>query len=200
MVMVASAMESQMYATMLGNGLAGTSGPDFAGACADGCINGTIGAPFATTDTGTIPGTGAGTGVGVTGVVDAVLSAALTAGMLAKFGSIGTSTPIINDALAQAYVAQLAVATLTSTHAPVFVGSGIVNVGSIVVAAAVIESTILAAGISAGFLGTSWPDIASTVGTEIANALLLGTGSVTIAGAGTPPTSPGVGVGSGTLS
>lgn len=194
---------STMLTSMIGAGLAGDSTPDFADAVGTGVVGGLIGASFTTIDTGTIASVGTGSGVALTGPIAAVVASSLDAALLTAFGSIGTSTPSINLACASAFVAEIALATLTSSHTLVFLGNGVITPGSIVVPGATISSSIEASGIGSGFLGTSWPLIANVIGTEIANSMLLATGNVVITGAPPPPPAvpiPGVGSGTGVIS
>jgi hypothetical protein len=198
--MLGAHMTGTIIGTMTAAGLIGTSVPSFAMAIGDGSITPIIGAAFTTTDIGTVPGAGVGTGLGLTGPVDSLISQAIFAGLVSKFGSAGDSLLDITDSVAGAFVAELALATLTSTHTPVFAGSGTIVVGSISVPASAIADMIEANGVANGFLGDSWPDIAEVVGQEFSSGLALATGSVVIAGAPTGTPAPGAGTGSGSIS
>lgn len=198
--MLGAHMTGTIIGTMTAAGLIGTSVPSFAMAVGDGSITPIIGAPFTTTDIGTVPGAGVGTGVGLTGPVDSLIAQAIFVGLVSKFGSAGDSLLDITDSVAGAFVAELALATLTSTHTPVFAGSGTIVVGSISVPASAIADMIEQSGVASGFLGDSWPDIAEVVGQEFSSGLALATGSVVIAGAPTGTPAPGAGTGSGSIS
>ena len=200
MPMLGAHMTGTIIGTMTAAGLIGTSVPSFAMAVGDGSITPIIGAPFTTTDIGTVPGAGVGTGVGLTGPVDSLIAQAIFVGLVSKFGSAGDSLLDITDSVAGAFVAELALATLTSTHTPVFAGSGTIVVGSISVPASAIADMIEQSGVASGFLGDSWPDIAEVVGQEFSSGLALATGSVVIAGAPTGTPAPGAGTGSGSIS
>lgn len=190
-----------MQLNMVSAGFTGTDMPNFADAVSNGTVPGLVGAPFTTSDTGTIPGAGTGTGTGVIGVIEGALSISLYLAFVSAFGSSGPNLPDLADAMAAGLVSELANATLTSTHGPVYVGSGTIAPGGITVAGATIASAITFAGVGFGFLGLSWPDAADVIGNEYANAITtFGSGVVTITGSPTGPTSPGVGVGAGTLS
>jgi hypothetical protein len=193
-------MANLMFQAGIGAGFLGSSWQDMCDVIGAGAVGGIVGKAFATVDVGTVPGVGKGTGTGIIGVVPAVLSASLFTAM-SVLGP-GTSLPDLCDAIANAMVGELGAASLSSNHAPVFAGAGMVTVGSIPVVGSVIGDSIKAAGIGKGFLGESWPTIAQVIGAQIAASILAGaTGSVTIAPVSTsPPTSAGAGVGSGTLS
>jgi hypothetical protein len=198
--MLGAHMTGTIIGTMTAAGLIGTSVPSFAMAVGDGSITPIIGAPFTTTDIGTVPGAGVGTGVGLTGPVDSLIAQAIFVGLVSKFGSAGDSLLDITDSVAGAFVAELALATLTSTHTPVFAGSGTIVVGSISVPASAIADMIEQSGVASGFLGDSWPDIAEVIGQEFSSGLALATGSLVIAGAPTGTPAPGAGTGSGSIS
>lgn len=181
-------------------GMLGDDFPDYCEAVGNGTIDSLVGAPFTTTDSGTTPNPGNGTGTGLLGVVGATISAALVLGMTAAFGGAGPSLPSMCLATAEGFAAEMLLATLTSTHAPVCIGAGIVDIGSISVPGAVIGAAIALEGVGMGFVGANWADVADVIGTEFANALLLASGAVVITGVppGTPVT--GIGVGAGSLS
>ena len=159
-----------------------------------------VGKGFTTTDAGTVSGTGSGTGTGITGVPAGPLSTAIFAALVLAFGSSGVDLPTITDALSDALAAQLALTSLSSSHSPVYIGTGIVDVGSIAVDAGAWGTAIESLGITSGLLGDDWPDFATEAASEMASAIIAGgTGSVTISGSGDNSGSS-VGVGSGTIS
>ncbi len=184
---------------MLSRGFNGSSVPEFSSAVGAGSVSALVGAPFTTQDTGTVPGAGTGTGAGITGVVEATVSNAIFAALLSAFGQSGSKTQDLCDAVAEALVEQIGLATLTTTNAPVFAGTGVVVIGSIGVSGSVWGSGIQ--GNAPSFLGASWPDIATEIGNGCANGVISsGTGSVIITGSPSGPTSPGVGTGTGNIS
>lgn len=200
MAMLGAHMANLMFQAGIGAGFLGSSWQDMCDVIGAGAVGGIVGKAFATVDVGTVPGAGKGTGTGITGVVPAALSANLLTALLAL--GPGTSLPDLCDAVANAMVGELGAAALSSNHAPVFSGTGMVTVGSIPVVGSVIGNSIKAAGVGKGFLGASWPVVATAIGTQIALSIIAGaTGSVTIAPVSTsPPTSAGAGAGSGTIS
>jgi len=201
MPMSGANMSTTMQGIAAGYGWIGSNLPSFCDAVSNGLINGLLGLPFSTQDTGSTPGVGVGSGVGLTGVITATLSGALLATMTTKLGSAGADLPNLCDAIANAFVAEIGLATLVSNHTPVFLGSGVIVAGSITMLAPVVIAAIQSEGVGYGFLGTSWPGVADAVGTEVSNSMTLATGTVTITGSPTgSPVVPGVGVGSGTLS
>lgn len=202
MPMSGANMSNSMFSIASGYGWTGSNLKNMSDALSNGTINNMLGAPFQTTDTGTVIGPGVGTGVGLLGVIASVVSLAIFNAAVAKFGSAGDDLLDLTDAVAQAFVAEIALATLSSTHTPVFLGSGTIVPGSIVVIAAAIVAAIQLEGIGYGFLGDNWPDFAEVVGEELANSLAIATGNLVITGAAVipPPPAPGVGVGAGNMS
>ena len=202
MSMSGSNMSGSINSLGLPLGMLGDSFPDYCDAVGNGTIDSVVGAPFTTTDTGTIPGAGPanGTGTGLLNIVAATIATALVAGMTSAFGGAGISLPSMCTATAGGFAAEMLLATLTSTHTPVFAGTGIVDVGSISVPSAVIGAAIALEGVGMGFIGQNWPDVADVIGVEFANALALASGTVVISGpAGSDP-KPGAGTGAGALS
>lgn len=194
-------MSGLLQAAMAGRGYTGPDMPNFADAIGNGTVSSIVGKAFSTTDTGTVPGAGVGTGTGITGLVEATLSAALFSGFVAAFGQAGPDLPDIADDLATALVQELALASLASTHTPVFAGTGTLVVGSIAVVAAAMGAAIEAEGVGAGFLGMNWGDAAGVIGDEYAGAMIAqGTGTVTITGSPSGTPAPGAGTGTGTIS
>lgn len=200
MPMLGSNMSSTIFTALSAAGFAGSNLLNFTLAIGNGTVGALVGLPFPTTDVGTVPGVGAGSGVGLTGPVAPALSAAILSGLVAAFGQAGEDLPDVTDALADGLITELGLATLTSTHAPVFLGTGTIPPGAITASASLISGQIESEGVSRGFLGDSWPDLADVIGQEFANAMALATGSIVITGspAGTPV--PGAGTGSGTIS
>jgi hypothetical protein len=161
-----------------------------------------VGKPFSTTDIGTIPGVGVGTGVGVTGLSASTISSEIFSNCVSTFGQSGAKLQDFCDAMAASCVAQMALATLTSAHTPVFAGVGTVVVGSIGVVPAGWGSSIAGLGSAAGLVGSQWNNWANAIGKGHADGVKnTGTGTVTIVGSPTSPTPvPGAGTGTGTIS
>lgn len=181
-------------------GLLGDNFPDYCDAVGNGAVDSVVGAAFTTTDVGSTPNPGVGSGTGLLNIVAATISAALVAGMAAAFGSAGIDLPSLCLATATGFADETLLATLSSTHTPVYVGSGIVDIGSIMVPGGVIGAAINANGVGMGFIGANWADVADVIGIEFSNALALASGVVVITGAPPPTPTPGAGTGSGTLS
>lgn len=194
-----SHMSGLLQTAMFGRGYTGVSIPDFADAIGIGSVSSIIGKAFSTTDTGTVPGAGTGSGTGLTGIVQATLSNALFSALVTAFGQAGADLVDICDDLATAFVQEMALAKLTSTHSPVYVGTGAVVVGSIVVSGSAMGSAIEGQGVGSGFIGDNWGDVADVVGSKFAAALALASGSVTITGSPTGTPAPGAGTGTGTI-
>lgn len=164
-----------------------------------------IGKPFVTQDVGLIPGVGVGVGVGITGLSASTISDEIFSNCVSTFGQSGPKLKDFCDAMAQSCVAQMALATLTSTHTPVFAGSGTVVNGSIGVVPALWGSSIAGLGTAAGFVGPQWSNWANAIGKGHANGVInTGAGTVTITGSFTgvvpPGPLPGAGAGAGTIS
>lgn len=180
---------------------AGMIGPDvglFSNAVGIGSASHVAGKAFTTTDTGTTPGIGTGVGTGITGLVGTAIGSAIFGAASALFGGSGPDLLKICNAIGAACVQELALATLSSNHNPVYVGSGIVDIGSIAVAAGAWGSSIQS---SVAFTGGQWANFASAMGTGCAGQVMSsGTGTVTITGSPTGPPVPGGGTGSGTIS
>ena len=187
-----------LLASLGGKGFVGTRLSDFTDAVGNGGQSHVVGKPFTTTDVGTVPGTGAGTGTGIVGMVAAAISSLIFAAASASFGQFGTRLMDVTDSIADACLSEMALATLTSTHSPVFAGTGTVDVGSIPVVAAGWGTAIFAAAPS--FLGTQWNNFAQALGEQATNVLAAGTGTVTIAGSPSGDPSGGAGTGVGVIS
>ena len=196
MTMLGTGMATKIASDFAAAGFVGVSIPIFTAAYGTGSIEGhLIGKTFTTTDTGTITGTGVGTGVGVTGVLPGPISAAIFAALVIVFGGSGPDLITVTDALAAGLTGQLALATLSSSHTPVHIGSGVVDVGSIAAVGGPWGTSIKNLGIGSGLLGSDWPDFATEAATEMASAMALGSGNVVITG---PGSNDGAGVGTGT--
>lgn len=187
-----------LLASLSGKGFVGSRLSDFTDAVGNGGQAHVVGKVFTTTDVGTIPGTGVGIGIGIVGMIAATISTLIFAAASGLFGQFGSRLMDVTDSIADACLSEMALATLTSTHAPVFAGTGTVDVGSIPVVAAGWGSAIDAAAPS--FLGTQWPNFAQACGEQATNVLATGTGSVAISGSPSGPTIPGGGVGVGVIS
>lgn len=201
MPMVGSSMSAALNAALTGKGMVGSELTKFCTVVGNGCVTAVVGKAFVTTDAGTTPNAGTGTGVGISGVVKAVIVAEMQVQALAEgYEQVTPEFTDVADAIATALISELAKASLSSTHAPVYLGVGTINPGSITVSASTWASAMEAAGVGQGLIGSRWPNFCRVVAKGCVKGMLSGTGTVTIIG--TPPGSPvpGVGVGSGTIS
>lgn len=206
-MLVGADWSTDLYGRLTTLGLIGTRLMDFTDAVGKGSVNHVVGKPFVTTDTGLTIGAGVGTGVGLSGFAAPDIATSIFTLAFGAFGYFGIRLQDICDAIGQSCVAQMALATLTSTHTPVFLGVGIVNPGSVGVTQSGWGSSVQSEGNDVGFIGSRWPDFASAIGAG--QGIHVGadaTGSVAITGvwSGLPPLppggTPGVGVGAGTIS
>jgi hypothetical protein len=184
-------------------GSEGSQMQNFCDSVANGSINHILGKAFTTTDTGMITGAGAGMGTGITGLVKADVSDLIYNEAESLFGQAGPKLREFCDGLAEALIDELGQATLTSSHTPVFTGSGQVDVGSIAVDPTTWGAMIYAEGLGKQMLGSQWQNFANAIGKGFADSVLnAGTGTVTISGSPVtpPPPTPGAGVGSGSIS
>ena len=200
MPIAGSSFSTRLQANMAAKGFLGSHVVDFCDAIGNGTVSAVTGAPFATVDTGSVPGVGTGAGVGLTGMIAATIATQIQSLAVAA-GMAGSAVPDICDCIANALVDEMGVATLTSTHTPVFAGTGVVTVGSVIVAGSALSSSITAAGLAAGLAGSGWPSFADAIGNGQATGFLTATGSVTITGSPTGgPVVPGAGAGVGVIS
>jgi len=192
-----------LYTSLSAQGMTGTYLLQFCNAIGTANALSVVGVPFTTQDTGMVPGIGVGTGVGVVGLNASVVSNQIYTQCVSAFGQAGARLKDFTDAIANALVSTMATATLTSSHAPVFVGAGSIVVGSIGVSPTVWRANIIAQGVGI-FMGSYWPNFAEAIANGQAQSIIdNGSGSVTITGTYTGPVpgspSPGVGTGSGTI-
>ena len=195
MSLVGANWSNTLFASLSGKGFTGSKLMDFTDAVGIGSVTHVVGKGFTTTDVGLGPGAGAGIGTGVTALTSSVISAAIFNAAASAFGQTGSKLQDVCDSIGDACVSEMANATLTSTHAPVGVGTGVVDVGSVAVDAPGWGSDIESQGSGAGFIGSEWPNFATAIGIGCAQDVLAsGTGTVVISGGGALPAA-GVGVG-----
>jgi len=173
-------------------GVPGISFTDFTHAVAFGIVTNIVGSTFITVDTGSVAGSGVGAGVGIVGLNQAALSSLIYANCSSLWGTTGVRLQDFTDAIAQSVVTHLLAATLTSTHSPVYAGTGVVSFALSSMNQSAMASSIQNANTFNGPLWSRWC-------TAIANGVVshiksVGTGIVTITGSG----SGGSGSGSGT--
>jgi len=201
MPIVGSAWSTELLGTLSANGFVGSELNNFTDAIGSGSAGHVVGQTFTTTDVGTVPGAGVGVGVGIIGVDAIYISNQIYSYSVASFGQAGSKLKDVCDALGSACSNQMALATLASTHNPVFAGTGIVDIGSISVVGSDWGSLIQSFGSGSGFIGGSWPDWAEAIGKGQAEGVIQdGTGNVVITGAPSGIPVPGAGTGTGVIS
>lgn len=176
-----------------GNG--GSNRKKFCIAVATGIVMSIVGKPFATQDIGAVAGAGQGNGMGIKGLqYDAMTSLALQ-----TMPTRGENAKKLMDAIMEATKEHLeAKATLKSVHAPVFVGTGKVVAGSILVLIPEMAKNIDDQLMAGGAEGTNRMPLSLAVSTGVCTEIIKnGTGQVIIIGspAGIPAPGGGVGVG-----
>lgn len=199
-MIVGSAWSTTLLGLLSGIGFVGSRLSDFTDAIGNGAQSHVVGKAFTTTDTGTTPGVGVGTGTGITGMNSAAMATGIFSQAVSFFGQAGSKLQDLCDQVAAANITEMGKALLSSNHTPVFSGAGVVDVGSVGVIGPDWGSQIESAAPS--FEGSQWGNFAQALGVGQANEILAsGTGSVTITGSPTSPTtSPGAGTGAGTIS
>jgi hypothetical protein len=204
MPLITSAWSGLLLTQFSGIEFSGPKLPDFCNAIASGSTQHLIGRKFDTIDAGLTIGAGPspGTGIGVIGIVSSIVSAKIYDTAKSAFGQAGPKLMDTCDVIASVLVTQMSLATLTSTHTPVFLGSGTVTPGSINVDGGAWGSAIQNA--APDFQGSMWPAFANAIGVGCAEGFKTATGQVVIAGSwsGLPVPSPvpGAGSGSGNIS
>jgi len=178
-------------------GAKGSNLQKFCFSVASGIINSVISSTFTTVDIGTIAGIGTGIGTGITGLVDSVM----VNDALAIMTSRGPKAVDLMTAIMDAVISYLGSnAVLTTTNAPVYIGTGTILVGSITVVASVMAQDIDTALQNSGAKGKNRANLASSIAAGVCSGITSsGTGTITITGTGTP-TGPGTGTGTGTIS
>jgi hypothetical protein len=198
MSLSASALGSLIDSNLTGFGANGSNKTIFSNAVAAGIVMSIAGKAFATIDIGTIPGSGIGSGTGLTGMSSSNM-ASIALGVMP---STGLNAPNLMQAIMNAVVAHLgSSATLTSTHTPVFAGSGTIVVGSIPVTISEMASNIDSQLGLAGAAGSNRTILSTAIATGIVTEILAAaTGTVTISGSPSGIPVGGGGSGSGVIS
>lgn len=166
----------------------------FCDAVAKGIVESIVGKAFATLDTGTVPGIGTGVGIGILGLSSPIMKSTA----LSLMDSKGVNADKLMQAIMDATVTHLSVATLMSNDTPVFLGTGIVVVGSIAVMTGEMSGNIDSELQNVGAKGVNRTKLATAIGTGVAsNILSSGTGTLIITGSpiGTPVPGSGSGIG-----
>ena len=198
MALSPSALASLIQSNLQNQGAKGSNLQIFCIAVAAGIIEAIIGAAFTTTDVGLTVGIGVGTGTGITGLVeDDMVTIALN-----TMTSQGSNARKLMDAIMQAVITELGNATLTTADAPVFLGVGTVNSGTIAVIESVMALDIDTQLANVGAKGKNRTNLSKAIAAGVCRQIISnGTGTVIITGSPTIPTPvPGTGVGAGTIS
>ena len=192
MAMAGPSFAAKLLTAFTSAGLIGISTPIYSQAIGNGAMLQIVGKPFNTIDTGSTPGTGTGTGVGLTGIVGAVVASQIQTEIVSFTGLPPTPDMIkMTNAIGDALEQEVALATLVTTHSPVFVGTATIAPGSIAVVGASVGSAIETQGISSGFLGKDWPGFAQAIGNGIGDSFALANSVITvIITSSTPPVVP----------
>jgi len=196
MSLSASALGSLIDANLAGVGAIGANRTVFANAVAAGIVMTIVGKSFATVDTGTIPGAGTGSGTGLTGLI----SGTMITTAVGVLPTTGVNATLLMTAIMNAVVTHMGSASLSSTHTPVFAGSGIITPGSIPVLAPELASNIDSQLSSAGANGSNRTILANAIAAGVAIGFVTATGTVTISGSPSGTPSPGGGSGTGVIS
>lgn len=192
MPMAGPTFAAKLLTAFTSAGLIGISTPIYAQTIGNGAMLQILGKPFNTIDTGSTPGTGAGTGVGLTGIVGAVVSAQIQTEIVSFTGLPPTPDMIkMANAIGDGLEQEVALASLISTHSPVFAGTATIAPGSIGVVGASVGSSIETQGIGSGFVGKDWPGFAKAIGNGLGDSFALANAVITILiTSSTPPVVP----------
>lgn len=175
-------------------GANGSNRTKFCNAVAAGITMTIIGKPFATIDIGLVPGIGNGLGIGIIGLI----SDNMVQTSMQTMPRTGTNAERSFKAIMTAVVAHLTAATLTSSHTPVFAGTGTVVVGSIPVTIEEMTGNIDQQLMKVDAKGSNRTIYCKAIATGIVKEILQsGTGAVIITGSpiGIPSAGAGTGIG-----
>lgn len=193
-----AAWSADLYSRLVYYGFDGARTHDFTDAVGLGSALHLIGKPFTTVDVGLTPGAGVGTGTGISGLDAFTIGDQIFSNCVEAFGQSGSVLLDFCRIIGASCVSQMGTATLTSTHAPVYLGQGSINAGTVIVIPQLWGLSILTQG--ASLQGSQWPNFANAIGMGMGtNVLNSGSGTVDIVGGGGPPVL-GAGVGAGTIS
>jgi hypothetical protein len=192
-----SVLSSLIKSNLQANGAQGYNLQKFCDALAQGILSPIIGATFITSDSGLVSGSGNGAGIGIMGLSPSIIASLALADMFSR----GSNAGKLMQSIADATVTHLSTsATLVSTDAPVYSGTGIIVIGSIPITVNEMTSTIDGALSSQGAHGRNRTKLAHAIATGIVtNIISSGTGTLTITGTGIP-TGSGTGTGTGEIS
>lgn len=191
-------MSADMYAKGQAIRFRGPRFKDYCDVVSQGSIESIVGKFFNTVDTGLIqtvatPGLGAGLGTAITLVQIATVRDTVVQ-TARGFGFKGPRLVDTAMLFADALVTEIANATLTSTHSPVYLGSGVVVPGSYTVQYAEWHTKIHDYGRAIRFRGPKWPQWCMALAQGAITGFQSASGNVVITGTYTglfPPAGPG---------
>ncbi len=194
MAMVPTAFAGLIISNFAASGINGTGSIPLANGFATGIISYLVSQPLVQTiDVGTL-GSGTGVGIGVTGLVPTAIAGAIL-GNLSASGINGTATAPMVNALANALVDTLGLATINTINVGTGVGTGVGTLIGIDPGQLASQMT----GAMVGLAGTAMIPLITGVANGIADTL-NGSAIVNVVIAGPPSPSPGAGTGTGFLS
>ena len=187
-----------IYSNMQAKGAKGSNLLAFCNAVGAGIVMSIVGKAFATIDTGLTIGPGAGIGTGITALQSDVMKSTA----LQEMPTRGVNAEKLMDSIMSATVNHLLEATLVSTNTPVYLGAGIVTVGTIAVVESEMASNIDSQLLNAKAHGKNRIVLAKAIAAGVAREIVsAGTGAVAITGHPIiDPPVPGVGAGVGIIS
>lgn len=192
----ASSWSSNLLTEFSTIGYTGSSLQELCDGIGNGRVDHLTGKSFTTTDTGTLGGAGNGSGIGLT-VSNTTISSNIYQEML-SLGYTGTNLLDLCDAIANADSSQLSSVTLTSTHSPILSGTGVIVSSSIPLVDS--SHSIAIQTNTLTFSGVNFPDFCDAIASGFNKSVKdTAVGQVTITIASGIPTSPGSGVGSGSI-
>jgi hypothetical protein len=199
MALVPSAFAQIIQTQLMAVGAQGSNMLPFCTAVATGIINSVKGKSFQTLDVGTVPGIGKGTGTGILGLMpnDMAQIGLAMAPSMAGSNAMPMMLAVMNAT--QEYFA--AAASLSSTDTPVFLGSGTMITGTLMVDMDDMTSNLKSAFTDAGAKGKNMPTVCMAISAGVTFGLLtMATGALVIVGTATGTPVPGGGSGMGEVS
>jgi hypothetical protein len=180
-------------------GAQGSNMIKFCTAVATGIINAVKGKSFQTLDVGTVPGVGMGTGTGILGLMPNDMAQIGLAMAPTMAGSNAMPMMLAVMQATQLYFAMAA--SLSSTDTPVFLGSGTMITGSLMVSMDDMTSKLKSAFTDQGAKGKNMPIVCMAISAGVTFGLLtMATGALVIVGTPTGTPVPGGGSGMGKVS
>lgn len=197
MALSASTLAGLIDSNLVGFGATGSNKTIFCSAVAAGIVMSIVGKTFTTTDVGFVAGPGTGVGASLVGMT----SGNMVSVAIAALPTTGVNANNLMQAIMIAVVVHLQTAQFTSTHGPVYLGTGTIVVGSITVSTSEMAGNIDSQLGLAGAAGSNRTVLSNAIASGIVTEILASaTGQVIISGTtmGTP--NAGTGTGSGVIS